>query len=342
MNPMFRMWRCYFSGLLDAGRWRMFLHSRMWLGLPVAAVAAFVVIFLLRRFGEGLPTAEAFWKGAVYALVIAFCWALGVWAAVGPEPSDDDGRQDGEAVGNVGSRASYCCWGRSPWFARPRFRKCWAANVRWPAGSGGYCSRRWRLRPSLFPYGLIRDAVNGRINKSRCYVDPDVYKKDVAMNRKWIFAVVSVLAVALVMFPLNLLWVGQSPLHAAVSSLLFGLPALLTAWTPKGRCAGGRAESRRAAGNTGFRTRTGRPDRTVPEDRAVLPDHTVPADRTEPAGRKSLLAKVALGIAFFVLAAMLAYDISTEGIAVGVTKAVGFGLLILLAAVGYRLGYLKL
>ena len=47
------MWRCYFSGLLDAGRWRMFLHSRMWLGLPVAAVDAFVVIFLLRRFGEG-------------------------------------------------------------------------------------------------------------------------------------------------------------------------------------------------------------------------------------------------------------------------------------------------
>ena len=145
------------------------------------------------------------------------------------------------------------------------------------------------------------------------------------MNRKWIFAVVSVLAVALAMFPLNLLWVGQSPLHAAVSSLLFGLPALLTAWTPKGRCAGGRAESRRAAGNTGFRTCTGRPDRTVPEDRAVLP-----------------LAKVALGIAFFVLAAMLAYDISTEGVAVGVTKAVGFGLLILLAAVGHRLGYLKL
>lgn len=168
------------------------------------------------------------------------------------------------------------------------------------------------------------------------------------MNRKWIFAVVSVLAVALVMFPLNLLWVGQSPLHAAVSSLLFGLPALLTAWTPKGRCAGGQAESRRAAGNTGFRTRTGRPDRIVPEDPAVLPDHTVPADRTEPvdrtepAGRKSLLAKVALGIAFFVLAAMLAYDISTEGVAVGVTKAVGFSLLILLAAVGHRLGYLKL
>ena len=77
------------------------------LGLPVAAVAAFVVIFLLRRFGEGLPTAEALWKGAVCALVIAFCWALGVWAAVGPEPSDDDGGQDGEAVGDVGARAAW-------------------------------------------------------------------------------------------------------------------------------------------------------------------------------------------------------------------------------------------
>ena len=116
------------------------------------------------------------------------------------------------------------------------------------------------------------------------------------MNRKWIFAVVSVLAVALVMFPLNLLWVGQSPLHAAVSSLLFGLPALLTAWTPKGRCAGGRAESRRAAGNTGFRTRTGRPDRTVPEDRAVLPE--VPAGESR-AGDRFFRAGGDAGIRYF-------------------------------------------
>ena len=58
------------------------------------------------RVRRNFPAAP-FWKGAVYALVIAFCWALGVWAAVGPEPSDDDGRQDGEAVGNVGSRAAW-------------------------------------------------------------------------------------------------------------------------------------------------------------------------------------------------------------------------------------------
>ena len=47
--------------------------------------------------------------------------------------------------------------------------------------------------------------------------------------RRWFYAIASVFAVALVMFPLNFLWVGQSPLHAAVSSLLFGLPALLSA-----------------------------------------------------------------------------------------------------------------
>lgn len=66
-----------------------------------------------------------------------------------------------------------------------------------------------------------------------------------------------------------------------------------------------------------------------------------PPDGIEPARRKSLLSKAALGIAFCVLAAMLAYDIVTEGVAVGVTKAVGFVLLILVAALGSRLGYLK-
>ena len=68
---------------------------------------------------------------------------------------------------------------------------------------------------------------------------------------------------------------------------------------------------------------------------------TASADGTEPARRKSLLSKAALGIAFCVLAAMLAYDIVTEGVAVGVTKSVGFVLLILVAALGSRLGYLK-
>ena len=131
MNPMFRMWRCYFSGLLDAGRWRMFLHSRMWLGLPVAAVAAFVVIFLLRRFGESLPTAEALWKGAVCALVIAFCWACGVAGQGALLRIAAGGVRPGLLVpdfGNAGRRM----------FAGPRVR---GDTAQGDGGCGRRCSR---------------------------------------------------------------------------------------------------------------------------------------------------------------------------------------------------------
>ena len=165
--------------------------------------------------------------------------------------------------------------------------------------------------------------------------------------KKWLYAIAAVFAVALVMFPLNLLWVGQPPLHAAVSSLLFGLPALLSAWTPRERRTGRRTESQgtavcaksRRCAESGMHTEpAGRIDSAADAESDV---HAGSADRADSARRKSLLSKAALGIGFFVLAAMLAYDVSTEGVAVGVTKAVGFVLLILVAAVGYRLGYLK-
>ena len=188
--------------------------------------------------------------------------------------------------------------------------------------------------------------------------------------RRWFYAIASVFAVALVMFPLNFLWVGQSPLHAAVSSLLFGLPALLSAWTPKERRTGRRnesrgtavcAQSRRCAGAGIHAAPAGRIDSAANAgaampagvarcsesagragaerfgESAAHPEscgRTASADGTEPARRKSLLSKAALG-------AMLAYDIVTEGVAVGVTKSVGFVLLILVAALGSRLGYLK-
>lgn len=172
--------------------------------------------------------------------------------------------------------------------------------------------------------------------------------------KKWLYAIAAVFAVALVMFPLNLLWVGQPPLHAAVSSLLFGLPALLSAWTPKERRTGRRTESQgtavceksrrcaESAGRIDYAAHAG-PDAHAGSDVHAGSDaHAGSADRVGSARRKSLLSKAALGIGFFVLAAMLAYDVSTEGVAVGVTKAVGFVLLILVAAVGYRLGHLKL
>ena len=125
--------------------------------------------FLLRRFGEGLPTAEAFWKGAVYALVIAFCWALACGPPSGPELSDDDGRQDGEAVGNVGSRAAWrgrgallriAAGGVRPGLLVPDFgnagRRMFAGR-----GFGGILLKAMAVAAVVVPAWLIRDAVNG-------------------------------------------------------------------------------------------------------------------------------------------------------------------------------------
>lgn len=125
------------------------------------------------------------------------------------------------------------------------------------------------------------------------------------MNRKWIYALAAMAAVTLVMFPVNLFLIGKSPLYALVRSLFFGLPALLTAWTPKER----------------------RPAK----------------DGGKPVKRLSHAAKIVWGvIAAVVLAAMFAHDVYTEGIGVGVTNALGFLLIVLVAAVGYRIGYLKI
>lgn len=162
--------------------------------------------------------------------------------------------------------------------------------------------------------------------------------------RKWLYAISAVFTVTLVMFPLNLLWVGQPPLRAFVSSLLFGLPALLSAWTPKERRTDRRTESAVRTESAGYSKSAGRDESPVRAESSVRADSVV---HSAPARRKSLLSKVALskvalGIAVLVLATMLVYDIATEGVAVGVTKAIGFGLLILVAALGYRLGYLKL
>ena len=205
--------------------------------------------------------------------------------------------------------------------------------------------------------------------------------------RRWFYAIASVFVVALVMFPLNLLWVGQSPLHAAVSSLLFGLPALLTAWTPKGRCAGGRAESR-ATNPVGLPCARNPADvpepASMPHLPGVLTPPRMPGPPCQPGVQaaanppvmpgqweganppvvpalKGLVNPLRIRNPAVALrprtasnppggnpccrkprwAAMLAYDIVTEGVAVGVTKSVGFVLLILVAALGSRLGYLK-
>lgn len=127
------------------------------------------------------------------------------------------------------------------------------------------------------------------------------------MNRKWLYAFAAMVAVALVMFPLNLLLVGKPPVHAMVRSLLFGLPALLVAWAPKERRRGRRK-----------------------------------GDGHKPAGKITQTSKVVWGaIAVAVLGAMFVHDACAEGVGVGIANAVGFALILLVGIVGYKLGYLK-
>lgn len=115
------------------------------------------------------------------------------------------------------------------------------------------------------------------------------------------------LAVALVMFPLNLLLVGKPPLHTMVRSLLFGLPALLVAWTPKERRRGRRK-----------------------------------GDGHKPAGKITQTSKIVWGaIAVAVLGAMFVHDACAEGVGVGIANAVGFTLILLVGILGYKLSYLK-
>lgn len=108
--------------------------------------------------------------------------------------------------------------------------------------------------------------------------------------------------IALVMFPLNLLLAGKSPSRALLSALLFGLPALLAGWTPKDRKPG----------------RSGAPKR--------MPHR----------------AKVGLGIfAAVLLCVMFVEDVCDGGFGIAITNMVGFILVILVATLGYKLGYLK-
>lgn len=59
-------------------RFYLFRHSRLWLGAPVAAIIGFLLFFLLRT--ADLPVAGALSRGALAAVLMVFCWSLGIWA----------------------------------------------------------------------------------------------------------------------------------------------------------------------------------------------------------------------------------------------------------------------
>lgn len=77
-------------------RLRMMFRARgwLWLGMPAAAVVAFLLCFPLRMIDS--PATEALTRGGMAAGVVALCWAIGIWASTG-------GPHSGEQAGRAGS-----------------------------------------------------------------------------------------------------------------------------------------------------------------------------------------------------------------------------------------------
>ena len=59
-------------------------RGRLWLGMPAAAVVAFLLCFPLRMIDS--PATEALTRGGIAAGVVALCWAIG---RTGSEETDD-------------------------------------------------------------------------------------------------------------------------------------------------------------------------------------------------------------------------------------------------------------
>lgn len=69
-------------------------RGRLWLGMPAAAVVAFLLCFPLRMIDS--PATGALTRGGMAAGVVALCWAIGIWASTG-------GPHSGEQAGRAGS-----------------------------------------------------------------------------------------------------------------------------------------------------------------------------------------------------------------------------------------------
>lgn len=60
-------------------RFARFVHSRLWLGLPLVAIVAFVLFFLLATLEN--PVSEALSRGGLAAVLMALCWGIGIWGS---------------------------------------------------------------------------------------------------------------------------------------------------------------------------------------------------------------------------------------------------------------------
>lgn len=72
-------------------RMRLFVRSRLWLGVVPVAVLSFVIFFLLRLID--LRAMQALARGGIAAGVAAACWAIGIWAST---TSDEEALKEAE------------------------------------------------------------------------------------------------------------------------------------------------------------------------------------------------------------------------------------------------------
>ncbi len=72
----------------------LFFHNSLWLGAPVVAIVVFLLFFLLCRID--LPTSEALSRGGFAAVLMVFCWSLGIWASTQSDekPAEESGEKD--------------------------------------------------------------------------------------------------------------------------------------------------------------------------------------------------------------------------------------------------------
>ncbi len=83
----------WFSGMRNADRRRAFAGSDLWIGLPIAAAAAFAIIYMPML----LCDREAAMRLAVMAASFAsFGWIMGIWASTAADEAQET--EDSEEV----------------------------------------------------------------------------------------------------------------------------------------------------------------------------------------------------------------------------------------------------
>lgn len=88
-------------------RFYLFRRSCLWLGAPVAAIIGFLSIFLLRT--ADLPIAGALSRGALAAVLMVFCWSLGIWATTQSDEKPTEAEEE-EWVDRLMQRGTVGRW----------------------------------------------------------------------------------------------------------------------------------------------------------------------------------------------------------------------------------------